>query len=478
MILLALLTPLQATDFQDHPIAVGKELLITDPLVVDSKAATYPGAWSFGHLLEQAFGKEKAPAQVALWLEMWASGKMPVENKTLDLGERPGLRESVIRPWQEKDGYRQESGAAWTPQLAHAPFRLLAIVNRMDLSFQDTGLEPDQGPGGYRGGETLAERGNGEGRLIFGLVDAKGMPVEKGLTLIFEYGLDGDERESRLDWAMAWHSLGKQPNFDQAYLDELEKVTRCFTDTCLVAMEPVKRQSGSVVDHIMTRRNKDRMQLLRVRANDGVGGAVREFREFGFDDKGLTPVVLANSPKEEFFDKNSPNNRQLTRWLEGDAKDAQIAWQKALRDNKDPNRLPTLRPVVLPLQIEVNHQLINVSGFTSVAKDPGTHWDGWGMGNETLRRDISLQSCCGCHCGDTNTAFYHIAPRAAGEASTTSAFLHTDDRSWSLKDPGSLKRIRSHEMEDRVKFLESLLDPAMAVSEKRKIRESRQVRVH
>jgi hypothetical protein len=232
------------------------------------------------------------------------------------------------------------------------------------------------------------------------------------------------------------------------------------------------------VDHIMTRRNKDRMQLLRVRANDGVGGAVREFREFGFDDKGLTPVVLANSPKEEFFDKNSPNNRQLTRWLEGDAKDAQIAWQKALRDNKDPNRLPTLRPVVLPLQIEVNHQLINVSGFTSVAKDPGTHWDGWGMGNETLRRDISLQSCCGCHCGDTNTAFYHIAPRAAGEASTTSAFLHTDDRSWSLKDPGSLKRIRSHEMEDRVKFLESLLDPAMAVSEKRNIRESRQVRVH
>jgi hypothetical protein len=478
ILLIALLLPLQATDFQDHPIAMGKELLITDPQVVDSKAATYPGAWSFGNLLDQACGKEEASAQVAQWLERWASGKMLVEKKFVDVGQRPGLRESVIRPWQEKDGYREDSGDAWIPQLEHAPFRLLAIVNRMDLLFDDAGQEPEQGPGGYRGGPTIADRQNGEARLIFGLVDAHGLPVEKGLTLIFEYGLDGNDKESRLDWAMAWHALGKHSNFDQAYLDELEKVTRCFTDRCMVAIDPARQPPASVVNHIMARRSKDRNQLLRVRSNDGVGGALREFREFGFDGTGFAPVVLANSPKEEFFDTNSSNNRQLTRWLASDVRSAQAAWQKAVRDNKDPSHVPTLRQVTLPLQIEVRRELVDVSGFASVAKDDTAHWDGWGMGNQTLRRNISLQSCCGCHCGDTNTAFYHVAPRVAGEASVTSTFLRTDGRSWSLKDPGSLKRIRSHEMEDRQKFLESLLDPAMPASEKRKIRDSRMMRVH
>lgn len=478
ILLIALLSPLQATDFQDHPVVMDKELLITDPKVVDSKAATYPGAWSFGYLLEQACGKEEASAQVANWLELWASGKLLVEKKFVDVGQRPGLRESIIGPWKERDGYREDSGEAWLPQLEHAPFRLLAIVNRMDLLFDDAVQEPEPGPGGYRGGTTIADRRNGEARLIFGLVDAQGQPVEKGLTLIFEYGLDGNDKESRLDWAMAWHALGKQPDFDQAYLDELEKVTRCFTDRCEVEIDPAKQPPTSVVEHIMTRRAKDRIQLLRVRSNDGVGGALREFREFGFDDKGFTPVVLANSPKEEFFDTNSPNNRQLTRWLESDAKKAQATWQKEVRDNKDPSHVPTLRQVTLPLQIEVRRELLDVSGFASVAKDDTTHWDGWGMGNQTLRRNISLQSCCGCHCGDTNTAFYHVAPRATGEASVKSVFLRTDGRSWSLKDPGSLRRIRSHEMEDRQKFLESLLDPAMPASEKRRIRDSRMIRVH
>jgi hypothetical protein len=113
-----------------------------------------------------------------------------------------------------------------------------------------------------------------------------------------------------------------------------------------------------------------------------------------------------------------------------------------------------------------------------VVKDEKTHWDGWGMGNDALRRDISMQSCCGCHCGDTNTKFYHIAPRAEGAKAVISQFLRTDGSSWSLKDPASLKSMRSHEMEDRERFFASILDPNMSVLEKRKIRESRQLLDH
>ena len=493
IIFFSVLSPVLAGDFQDHPIVVEKELLITDPLVVDSKMATYPGAWSFGYLLEQACSHEQAPSKVAVWLESWAAGAMREDNKVISIGERAGLRDAIIKPWQKRDGYREDAGVPWSPNFSHAPFRLLAIVNRMDLALPapEPVIEPRRaagcfiggGPrgGGYMGGPTIASREHGEARLIFCLVDEKGLPVEKGLTLIFEYGLDG---ASRLDWALAWHSLGKHSNFDQGYLDELEKVTRCFTDRGFgspdtsVVKDPEKNEAKSAVDQLAELRVKDRIQLLRVRSNDGIGGALREFREFVFDEKGLTPVLLKSSPKEEMFDTKNSGNRQLTRWLENDAKQAQFEWQKAIRLNKNPTFFPQLRPVTLPETIFVSREQLSVVGFASVVKDEKTHWDGWGMGNDALRRDISMQSCCGCHCGDTNTKFYHIAPRAEGAKAVISQFLRTDGSSWSLKDPASLKSMRSHEMEDRERFFASILDPNMSVLEKRKIRESRQLLDH
>ena len=146
--------------------------------------------------------------------------------------------------------------------------------------------------------------------------------------------------------------------------------------------------------------------------------------------------------------------------------------------NRDPTVVPVLRSVVLPEQIKVDGAAKEVSGFASTAADEGTHWSGWGLGDDALRREISLQSCCGCHCGDTNTNYYHIAPREEGKTAVISQFLRTDGSTWSIKDPDSKDRIRSQEMEDRKKFFASLLDPNMSVSEKRKLRDARQLRVH
>lgn len=467
---LVLGAPLHAVDFQDHEIVVERELLITDPQVVDSDYAKYPGAWSFGYLLEEAFGREQAPEQVAAWLAGWVSGDWKVNNNPLKTPGRAGLRAAIIEQWQKKDGYRAESGSVWSPQLANAPFRLLAIVNRMDLALPNDILpSPSGGSAGYNSSGPTDGR-HGEGRLVFGLVDENGKPVEKGLTLILEYGLDLNTKEARLDWAMAWHALGKHQSFDQAYRDDLRAVTRCFTDRCHESKtETDPKKPKSVIDQLMDARGRDRMQLLRIRSNDGVGGELREFREFAFEKTTLVPKTLTSSPREEFFDKNSSANRKLANWLEDDAAQAQTVWLEQMRLNRDPSKPPVKRAVTLP---------IHAAGFVSVAADENTHWDGRGLGDETLRREISLQSCCGCHCGDTNTSFYHIAPRAEGEAAAVSNFLRTNGRSWSLKDPGTKSRMRSAEMNDRKEFFASLLDPHLSHSEKKRIREARQLRVH
>jgi hypothetical protein len=475
--LLGSFSHLAAADFQDHEIVPEKELLITDPQVVDSEYARYPGGWSFGHLMEQALSREEASAKVAAWLEVWLSGKLKIGNDTVDTGARIGLYEKIIQPWQRKDGYREGAGMPWKPNFANAPFRLLAIVNRMDLALPDFSLP--QATGGYGGGTALATRENGEARLIFGLVDENGKPLEKGLTLIFEYGLNGNDEAARLDWALAWHALGKRAKFDEGYRDELLRLTRCFTDREVKApVTAVVKKPDGVIEHIMARRLVDHGQLLRIRSNDGVGGAVREFREFEFDGKNLVPVVLKSSPLVEFYDRKNAPNRDLARWLEDDARKARAEWQKAVKLNRDPTFVPVLRAVVLPEQIKVDGAGKRVSGFASTAADEGTHWSGWGLGDDALRREISLQSCCGCHCGDTNTNYYHIAPREEGKTSVISQFLRMDGSTWSIKDPDSKDRIRSQEMEDRKKFFASLLDPNMSVSEKRKLRDARQLRVH
>ena len=54
-----------APPIKANAIRPERELIITHPAVVDSEKARYPGAWSFGVLVEQLVGKEKAADSVA-----------------------------------------------------------------------------------------------------------------------------------------------------------------------------------------------------------------------------------------------------------------------------------------------------------------------------------------------------------------------------------------------------------------------------
>ena len=89
--------------------------------------------------------------------------------------------------------------------------------------------------------------------------------------------------------------------------------------------------------------------------------------------------------------------------------------------------------------------------------DASFHWNGKGV-DPHLRHAFSSQSCCGCHCGDTNTEFFHIAPRERGERAKLSKFLRTDGSWFEIAGPASNFNFPSAEIETRAKVLKMLLN--------------------
>lgn len=113
-----------------HAVVPDKELLITSSEVTESVEARYPGALSFGYLMEQLAGRDRAPEFTNQWLRLWLRDQ-EVNRDTAPA--RPRMEE-VLETWRRRD---QDGGPdnplEWSPNLANAPFKLIAVVNRMDL---------------------------------------------------------------------------------------------------------------------------------------------------------------------------------------------------------------------------------------------------------------------------------------------------------------------------------------------------------
>ena len=126
------ITSAQAEEICTFPtrqgVSIEKELLITDLSVVnDSRASGAAGAWSLAGLMTAL-----APRDTAGLVKQWlGSFETQQEINSFPLAPRPAVRARLVEPWMKRDGAK--SFAGWTPNLANAPFRLLAIVYRPDL---------------------------------------------------------------------------------------------------------------------------------------------------------------------------------------------------------------------------------------------------------------------------------------------------------------------------------------------------------
>lgn len=308
--MLALVSTARAEDcgFKTPPdITVAKELMITDLSVVnDARAAGADGAWSFGHLMRLAAGEPNAARRMVRdWLRSWDT---PQTINGFALAPRPALAAAVARPWMALDG--ATSPEDWTPDLAHAPFRLLAIVYRPDLGII--------GPDG-------AIASAGEARFAFTALDlTKGASLDTApplpFAVIFEFALPARERDEVRRWAERWHRLGRL-RFGPTYNAALQDITDRFDGASGPAQPP------------------------RLRTNEGLS-APWQLREFHFDPaRGrLANAPTTNTPHLSLIDHDAELSAQInahpgedipSRFLGGGSEipDAAFRWPPMATDN-------------------------------------------------------------------------------------------------------------------------------------------------
>jgi len=115
----------------------------------------------------------------------------------------------------------------------------------------------------------------------------------------------------------------------------------------------------------------------------------------------------------------------------------------------------------LPSSLQDRGKSIPLSAAVAYVPDnnPSFHWD-LAAPRET-RRLFSLNTCNGCHAGETATPTgMHIQPRSIGEASRISEWLGAGKAGIRVDDPGFKNtRVDLREMQDRKAILAAFLTP-------------------
>jgi hypothetical protein len=238
-------------------ISIEKELLITDLSVVNDARASGPGGpWSFAGLMTAL-----APGDATGLLKQWLDGFEQRQHVNgFPLLPRRAVRARIAVPWMRADGAMSITG--WTPDLANAPFRLLAIVYRPDLGIVD---------------KDGAIRSAGEARFVFTALDrGRTRTLDEApplpFTIIFEYRLEATDREAVKAWAEQWHKLGRLA-FGADYNAALQAIT----------------------DRFAGRDGKSRAALNQIRTNEGLARPW-QLREFHLDAGRLVNAPLKDTP--------------------------------------------------------------------------------------------------------------------------------------------------------------------------------------
>lgn len=262
------------------PVDYRRELLVLDVRTVNDDRTNYKmqngqiGPWSFGKLMADMAPNPADPSSFVLaWLGTWMADQ---DVNHFSSPKRTSMQRDVIGPWRAASG----CPAQGTPtdgcvlDFSKAPFRLLAIVNRVDL------------------GST------GEGRFVFCVTMNN---IEQQFTVILEYSLP--PTQSLVGWANAWHALGTR-NYGSTqsygpsctdYNCGLEAITTSFATRAAM-------QAGQI------RTNEDWLGYSS-------GDPRWEMREFKLAADGL----LHQSPLKQTPDASFNNSQRLIDFLNANA---------------------------------------------------------------------------------------------------------------------------------------------------------------
>jgi hypothetical protein len=331
-----------------------RELAIRDVSVVDDPIRTGPGgAWSFGKLMENmARTPAEAPAMVEGMLTSFLSQQTV---NSFPLLPRPGIQQ-VLSSLRGPNGQLD---------LTRPAFRLLAIVNRLDLHDSDG----------------VSATTAGEGRFVFGFAPFGGT---QSATLIIEYSIPATSHAEILDLANAWHALRQLTLGTPEYNAALQTVTERFTARDAAPGRP----NGSA--------------LGQIRTNDffALGGAW-EFREFHLDATSgrLVPAPVAQTPDRRFN-----GSAQLGRFVQEN--------EAAIFTDRH----------AVPLTFEG----VPFQGGNVDASDFFT-WR-VPMVSPEARHRFARNTCNGCHTfSETGGAEFQIRPRGPFQEAQLSGFLRGAD---------------------------------------------------
>lgn len=421
-----------------HPVVVEKELFITDLFVVNHPVESLSSAGAFHiHTLLEAMAPTGGSAK-----EVLLSFVRGLRTAKPDLPARR-IDEEVINGWKrwKPDGTQLAPSdplpddAAWVVNWQKAPFRLLAIVNRIDL----------------RANPTIRQAG--EGRFVFCVTDPNdpenGAPLT--FTVILEYLQPAANQTEVRAVADEWHKLGAIPAFDQAYIDQLKIVTAKFAGKNAMSARP----NGSALGQLRT----NEIKLIPT------GGPGWELREFVLDGSSgvLRPDTVKVTPLHAL------NKTETLDFLINTLGEGAVG--------SFPN------------------SLIGFRGITGKSAD--FQWEGVTTPkNDTILRRISVNSCSGCHGGDGRTAdvaaFYHASPRIKTEPTKLSVFLKglPSGSTGGITNPATgLSDPTFSDLEGRRRDFENLVHPSITpfatpeaaakfVQEEREFQQSRIIRVH
>lgn len=343
-----------------------------------NNVGTKMGAFTFGHLMTEMANQPLTgidPADFAMqWLQTWQNNQSV---NMLNVQARPDIATQIINPWLAASG-------GVKLDLGRAPFRLLAIVNRLDLR---------TGSGSYGGATGNA----GEARFVFGAVIPGPTCQLLPMTVIFEYGVPVRGCLNVRSWAQQWVALNSLLIGSTAYNAALQAITDQFVLRNAAPAKP----NGSALNQLRTNEFLD---------------SPWELRQFNLissmDVLHETPVFRT---PDTTFNSLDPN------WNFSSSLDTFIMANKVAIDNG--SYAVPLSFAAAPFLGGSAPVTDNNSGYfwgtTTLDIDP-MHVGNWN--NE--RQLVSFNTCNGCHAGETLTAFTHINPMTPlGSPAALSGFL-------------------------------------------------------
>jgi len=339
------------------------------------------GPWSFGLLVSNIANTAVTgitPSDFVLrWLQSYLSDQTingdTVPSATL-------IQSEFLSQWQSATA--AEGGfPPGAVDVAIAPFRLLAIVNRVDLRDNSTygGLEPA-----------------GEARFVFGGLGQSGTPDL--FTVILEYAVPLHGCDQVQAWGAQWAALNALPLPSAAFNNALQAITDQFSKA---------GQNSAQLPNMSA--------IAQVRANDGLGTQEGwESRQFNLDSSGfLVESAVSATPADKY---NHTTN--LTAFI---------------MSVPAPGKYCTLPPLTAAPSISIPVMFNGkpfLGGSAPSEGDVGMIWNAPFISVSTccVRPLLSLNTCNGCHSGETANGageggFTHIKPRNFGVQSSLSGFL-------------------------------------------------------